>query len=428
MWATAARAGFVLLKNKKTRRLLLVAAGVLLLLAFLLIATGVSMMATLFGMCQQQAEEISSSNAPSSAPSRQALSDIPEDFLEEYREQAEKYGIDWALLAAVGKQESNHGQDYSGCATSEDGARGPLQFIPSTWASEGVDGDGDGTKDPCDTEDAIASGASYLANLGAAEDPRGALCSYYGACADANADYADEVLAQAEAYRGAAQEGSGESESTSLGSTSADPGGESGSGLAFLPPLMSAAHAQSAESTPAGWSLVEPDKTMTYWSETRFDSYLEAAVEEWNALGGVEIEPAASEEEANVVVFDGDSLPASWAMGFTKTTDAAANQGTIEINEQRVAEVATETNRKAVMVHELGHALGFVHQNDKESVMNQDLNTDVPTEMDVRIYQQTWGGSGSPANADPADSYGEEQTSEECGGLGPLTRLLPGVG
>ena len=119
----------------------------------------------------------------------------------------------------------------------------------------------------------------------------------------------------------------------------------------------------------------------------------------------------------------------SWAMGYTKTTDPASTKGEIVIKSEE-AESATETVRKALMVHEMGHALGFNHQNGKESVMSQDLQTDVPTEMDVEIYKETWGGEGSPANANPEDSYGEESQSEECTGLGPvssLARVLPGV-
>lgn len=40
-------------------------------------------------------------------------------------------------------------------ATSSAGAQGPWQFIPSSWASMGYDGNGDGKKDPNDPEDAV---------------------------------------------------------------------------------------------------------------------------------------------------------------------------------------------------------------------------------------------------------------------------------
>ena len=428
-WGTAARVGFILLKNKKTRRLLLAIAVVLLMLGFLMIVAGASMIASVVSMCQQQTEEVSSStSAPSSSPSQEASSDIPDDLLPLYQKYAEQYGIDWALLAAVAKQETNHHQGYPGCATSPDNAKGIMQFIPSTWSSEGVDGNGDGTKDPCNDEDGIASGASYLANLGAGEDPRGALCSYYGMCADQNANYADEVMAQAEAYRGS-EEGGGSGEGS--GEESGSGSGESGGGAAgLIPPLMSKAYAAGVSDTPAGWSLVEPDQTMTYYSETRYDSYVEAAAKEWDSLGGVEIKPAESAEQANLVFRDvpNSQWQYGWAMGYTKTTNYGATKGEIVIKAEE-AEGATETVRKALMVHEMGHALGFTHKNGQKSVMNQDLQTDVPTSMDVGIYKQTWGGSGSPANTKPSESYGEESQSEECTGLGPissLARVLPG--
>jgi membrane-bound lytic murein transglycosylase B len=43
-----------------------------------------------------------------------------------------------------------------------DRAVGPMQFIPSTWRTFGVDGDGDGVADPQDIEDAAAGTAAYL--------------------------------------------------------------------------------------------------------------------------------------------------------------------------------------------------------------------------------------------------------------------------
>ncbi|WP_294034649.1 lytic murein transglycosylase [uncultured Moraxella sp.] len=46
------------------------------------------------------------------------------------------------------------------------GGMGHTQFIPTTWLSEGVDGNGDGHKDPWNSADALSSTASYLGNAG----------------------------------------------------------------------------------------------------------------------------------------------------------------------------------------------------------------------------------------------------------------------
>jgi membrane-bound lytic murein transglycosylase B len=43
-----------------------------------------------------------------------------------------------------------------------DHAVGPLQFIPSTWATWGGDGDGDGVADPNDVDDAAHAAVRYL--------------------------------------------------------------------------------------------------------------------------------------------------------------------------------------------------------------------------------------------------------------------------
>jgi membrane-bound lytic murein transglycosylase B len=47
-----------------------------------------------------------------------------------------------------------------------DRAVGPMQFIPGTWATSGVDGDGDGVADPQNVFDAAASAAGYLCHAG----------------------------------------------------------------------------------------------------------------------------------------------------------------------------------------------------------------------------------------------------------------------
>lgn len=46
------------------------------------------------------------------------------------------------------------------------GGMGQTQFIPTTFLQYGVDGDGDGAKNPWDTADALASTANYLAQSG----------------------------------------------------------------------------------------------------------------------------------------------------------------------------------------------------------------------------------------------------------------------
>ncbi|MFD3820616.1 NlpC/P60 family protein [Streptomyces rubiginosohelvolus] len=68
------------------------------------------------------------------------------------------------LLAALLKQESG----FNPKASSPVGAQGIAQFMPSTWASHGIDGNDDGKRDVWDPEDAIPSSAKYLCTI--AED------------------------------------------------------------------------------------------------------------------------------------------------------------------------------------------------------------------------------------------------------------------
>jgi hypothetical protein len=106
-------------------------------------------------------------------------------------------GIRWTLLAAIGRVESNHGR-FGGAMLRDDGyptkpirgipldgrpnvalirdtdrgrldgdtrydrAVGPMQFIPSTWQSVGVDGNGDRRRDPNNLFDAAYGAARYL--------------------------------------------------------------------------------------------------------------------------------------------------------------------------------------------------------------------------------------------------------------------------
>ncbi|EST21821.1 hypothetical protein N566_27105 [Streptomycetaceae bacterium MP113-05] len=75
-----------------------------------------------------------------------------------------------ALLAAQLYQESGWRPD----AQSSAEAQGIAQFIPGTWATHGIDGDGDGDRDVWDPADAIPSAAKYdCALAGYVEDVPG---------------------------------------------------------------------------------------------------------------------------------------------------------------------------------------------------------------------------------------------------------------
>ncbi|MEV8045651.1 NlpC/P60 family protein [Streptomyces griseoluteus] len=83
-----------------------------------------------------------------------------------YQTLVQKWGnlcpaINPALLAAQLYQESG----FNPGARSPAKAQGIAQFIPGTWATHGVDGDGDGDRDVWDPDDAIPSAASYDCEL-----------------------------------------------------------------------------------------------------------------------------------------------------------------------------------------------------------------------------------------------------------------------
>jgi membrane-bound lytic murein transglycosylase B len=88
---------------------------------------------------------------------------IPNKNKQLYIAAAGKYKIPWTLLAGIGMEENGHGRNNH---TSSAGAQGLMQFMPGTWASMGVDGDGDGSADIHNDADSIHSAAHYLTKSG----------------------------------------------------------------------------------------------------------------------------------------------------------------------------------------------------------------------------------------------------------------------
>ncbi|MFV2216625.1 NlpC/P60 family protein [Actinomadura sp. LOL_016] len=139
-----------------------------------------------------------SSGACTPPPGEGAAADIPANYLQLYVRAGDRYGIGWHVLAAVGKAESDHGRGPSSgirSGTNHAGAAGPMQFLLSTWAAFGVDGNDDGRTDVYDPADAIPAAARYLQHNGAPDKIRTALFAYNHSDA-----YVDKVLKQARVY------------------------------------------------------------------------------------------------------------------------------------------------------------------------------------------------------------------------------------
>lgn len=166
-------------------------------------------------------------------PSEEAIADIPAALITLYFEAAAACpGLPWQVLAAIGKVESNHGR-YGGASVRADGqvappiigipldgtngtaripdtdngaydgdttwdrAVGPMQFIPSSWTIFGVDGNGDGTRDPHNIHDAVHAAVRHLCSAGTVTDIEAALFGYNHSTA-----YVADVLDWAARYAG----------------------------------------------------------------------------------------------------------------------------------------------------------------------------------------------------------------------------------
>jgi soluble lytic murein transglycosylase-like protein len=125
-----------------------------------------------------------------------AQATIPATYLSLYRSAASTCpGLPWTVLAGIGAVETGHGANVH---RSVKGAVGPMQFLPSTFAAYGVDGNGDGYADINNPADAIYSAARYLCLWGAS---RGGQALYDAIWAYNHADwYVRLVVQYANAY------------------------------------------------------------------------------------------------------------------------------------------------------------------------------------------------------------------------------------
>lgn len=92
------------------------------------------------------------------------------NLLRYYHDAAAATGIAWEVLAAVNLVESGMGR-IDGVSIAD--ARGPMQFLPSTWAEAGI-----GKGDIHNPRDAIHAAARYLVRRGGLKDIRKGLWGY----------------------------------------------------------------------------------------------------------------------------------------------------------------------------------------------------------------------------------------------------------
>lgn len=149
-------------------------------------------------------------SAASSPPSPAALADIPGNYLTLYQQAAATCpGLDWSIVAAIGKVETDHGRlDAEGVHSGENSAHagGPMQFLQPTFdsvvAQHPPPPGGSTPPSRYNPHDAIYTAAAYLCDSGARDgrDTYGAIFTYN------HADwYVRKVLDQANAYKAAQQ-------------------------------------------------------------------------------------------------------------------------------------------------------------------------------------------------------------------------------
>ena len=163
---------------------------VLVLIVVLVAAAAVSGLTTLIGQA--------------GAPSPVAGVDIPLDYLVLYQQAANDCpGLDWAVLAAIGKVETNHGRStLPGVHTGQNaaGAGGPMQMLQPTFDTvlvrHRLPVGGASPPSRYNPHDAIHAAAYNLCDHGAAHNLPAAVFAY-----NHSDTYVGNVLTQAATYR-----------------------------------------------------------------------------------------------------------------------------------------------------------------------------------------------------------------------------------
>ncbi|MFI9029934.1 NlpC/P60 family protein [Streptomyces sp. NPDC053560] len=136
--------------------------------------------------------------------SQAAKDDIPPQMLSLYRRAAPTCpGLDWTVLAAIGKVETDHGRHPAMRGSA--GAVGPMQFLPSTFKgyAHPVPPGGANPPTPWDPVDAVYAAARMLCAHGARDSKN----VYKAVFAYNHADwYVRKVLAQAAQYAATGQQ------------------------------------------------------------------------------------------------------------------------------------------------------------------------------------------------------------------------------
>jgi len=126
------------------------------------------------------------------------LKGVPAKLVPIFQQAAVKYRLGPkgpAMLASINFNETSFGTNMNN--TTGSGAEGWMMFMPETWATYGVDANGDGVKDPFNPEDAIFTAARYLRASGAPGNWHDAVFAYNHA-----EWYVERVFGDAQRFQG----------------------------------------------------------------------------------------------------------------------------------------------------------------------------------------------------------------------------------